>query len=105
MVYIFGRDNMSKDKNVENLQYAVYGGICGVFGLLTLLFLFLSGYNCKSESAMMIGVSIISGLLGFLTFLFGFKAKKHIQGKGIIGLGVLDFILLILLYATSMECL
>jgi len=95
----------NRDKNIENLQYAVYGGICGVFGLLALLLLFFSGFNCKSDALLMIAVSFVCGILGFLAIFFGLKAKKHIQGKSIILLGILIFVLLVLLYFVALDCM
>jgi len=95
---------MVKEKNIENLQFAVYGGICGVLGLVSIILLFLSGFDCKSDIFLMIGTSIICFILGCLAIFFGLKAKKHIQGKSVITLGVIVFILLALVYILDFSC-
>ena len=95
---------MIKEKNIENLQFAVYGGICGVLGLVTILLLFLSGFDCKSDLVFMIGVSIICAILGFFSIFFGLKAKRHIQGKSVITLGIIVFILIVLIYIFDFSC-
>jgi len=52
----------------------------------------------------MVAVSFVCGILGFLAIFFGLKAKKHIQGKSVIFLGVIVFTLLILIYILDFSC-
>ena len=89
---------VEKKKNVEDLQFAVYGGICGILGLLSLIILFLSVLDCKTGISNAIGRSLISLALSILTIHFGYRARLFKEGKITILLGFFLIILLIILY-------
>jgi hypothetical protein len=91
---------MVKDigKDIEKLQFAVYGGICGIIGLLSLIILFFSVLECKPAILNAILRSIISSALGILTIHLGYRSKEFKEGKIVIVLGMLIFIVIILLY-------
>lgn len=84
-------------KSPETLQFAVYGGITGMLGLLSLVLLFFSAFNCKAGLINAIGLSILSIVLSFMTITFGKRAKTY-EGKLVIILGLVILIVVILLY-------
>lgn len=87
-----------KSKNTEDLQFAVYGGICGILGLLSLIILFLAVLECKPAIPNAIGRSIISSALGLLTIHFGFRARLFKEGKTVMMFGGLILVLVGILY-------
>lgn len=87
-----------KKKNIEDLQFAVYGGVCGILGLLSLIILFLAVLECKPAIPNAIGRSIISSALGVLTIHFGYRARLYKEGKSVILLGFAILILVGILY-------
>ena len=95
---------MFKEKNVENLQFAVYGGICGVLGFLTIVLLFFANFDCKSDILFIIGTSIASSFLGVLSIFFGLKARRYIQGKSVIILGLIVVFIVWLFYYFGITC-
>ena len=70
-----------KKKNIEDLQFAVYGGVCGILGLLSLIMLFLAVLECRPAITNAIGRSLISSALGVLTIHFGYRARMFKEGK------------------------
>jgi hypothetical protein len=87
-----------KKKNIEDLQFAVYGGVCGVISLLSLIILFFAVLECKPAVSNAIGRSILSSALGILTIHFGYRARMFKEGKTIILLGIIILILVGILY-------
>jgi len=87
-----------KSKNVEDLQFAVYGGVCGILGLLSLIILFIAVLECKPAIPNAIGRSIISSALAILTIHFGYRAKEFKEGKTVMILGGLILVLVSILY-------
>ena len=85
-------------KNIEDLQFAVYGGVCGILGLLSLIILFVAVLECKPAIPSAIGRSLISLTLGVLTIHFGYRARMFKEGKTIMVLGLTVLILVVLLY-------
>ena len=81
----------------ETLEYAVYGGICGVLGLLSTLILFLAVLECKPAIINAIGRSIVSIGLALMTIHFGRKTKTK-EGKSVILFGIVILIVVILCY-------
>ena len=79
----------------ETLQFAVYGGISGMLGLLSIILLFLTTLKCSSGVNNAVGLSIA---LSILTIHFGLRAKTH-EGKLVIILGIAVLILVGLIYA------
>jgi len=89
---------VEKKKNIEELQFAVYGGVCGIIGLLSLFILFLAVLECRITIPNAIGRSILSSALGVLTVHFGYRARMFKEGKTIILLGFIVLILVVILY-------
>ena len=89
---------VEKKKDVEDLQFAVYGGVCGILGLLSLIILFFAVLECRPAIPNAIGRSLISSALGIITIHFGYRARLFKEGKTIILLGVVILILIALLY-------
>ncbi len=89
---------VEKKKNIEDLQFAVYGGVCGIIGLLSLTILFLAVLECKTAVPNAIGRSILSSTLGVLTMHFGYRARMFKEGKTIILLGFIVLILVGIIY-------
>ncbi len=87
-----------ESKNIEDLQFAVYGGACGILGLLSLIILFFAVLECKPAIPNAIGRSIISSALGVLTIHFGYRARMFKEGKSVMLLGCIVLILIGLLY-------
>jgi len=87
-----------KKKNIEDLQFAVYGGICGILGLLSLIILFVAVLECKPAVPSAIGRSLISSALGVLTIHFGYRTRMFKEGKTVMLLGLAVLILVSLLY-------
>lgn len=87
-----------KTKNTEDLQFAVYGGICWILGLLSLIILFIAVLECKPGIPNAIGRSIISSALGVLTIHFGYRAKDFKEGKTVMMLGGIILVLVCVLY-------
>lgn len=87
-----------KLKNVEDLQFAVYGGICGILGLLSLIILLIAVLECKPAIPNAIGRSIISSALAILTIHFGYRARKFKEGKTVMMLGGIILVLVGILY-------
>ena len=85
-------------ENPETLQFAVYGGICGILGLLSLIILFIAVLECKPAIPNAIGRSIISSALAILTIHFGYRAKEFKEGKTVMMLGGIILILVGILY-------
>ena len=96
---------MNEDKKIsgrETLQFAVYGGISGMIGLVSLLLLFFTAYRCQPEDITNAIInSIISISLGVLTINFGRKASNNKQGISMIILGVIILIFVIIMYITE----
>ena len=88
----------NKLKNVEDLQFAVYGGVCGIIGLLSLIILFFAVLECKPGIPNAIGRSILSSALGVLTIHFGYRARMFKEGKSVMLLGCVVLILVGILY-------
>lgn len=95
------KNKMPKNKKTggdpETLEFAVYGGICGILGLLSIALLFIAVLECKPEILNVIGRSIISISLGLLSIHLGRKSKTK-QGTLVILLGIGVLILVGLLY-------
>ena len=91
-------EKKKKTKNIEDLQFAVYGGVCGILGLLSLIILFFAVLECKPAIPNAIGRSIISSALGVLTIHFGYRARMFKEGKSVMLLGYVVLILIGLLY-------
>lgn len=89
---------IERKKNVEDLQFAVYGGICGILGLLSIIILFFAVLECKPAIPNAIGRSLISTAIGLLTIHFGYRARSFKEGKTVIILGIIILILIALLY-------
>ena len=87
-----------KKKNIEDLQFAVYGGVCGLIGLLSLIILFIAVLECKPAIPNAIGRSIISSVLGVLTIHFGYRARMFKEGKTTILLGCIVLTLVGIVY-------
>jgi len=87
-----------KTKNTEDLQFAVYGGICWILGLLSLIILFIAVLECKPGIPNAIGRSIISSALAVLTIHFGYRAKDFKEGKTVMMLGGIILVLVSVLY-------
>ena len=87
-----------KLKNVEDLQFAVYGGICCILGLLSLIILFIAVLECKPAIPNAIGRSIISSALAILTIHFGYRAREFKEGKTVMMLGSIILVLVGILY-------
>jgi hypothetical protein len=91
-------EKKKKSTNIEDLQFAVYGGVCGIIGLLSLVILFFAVLECKPAIPNAIGRSILSSALGFLTIHFGYRARMFKEGKTVILLGLVILILVGILY-------
>ena len=89
--------NKSKDKHIETLEFAVYGGICGILGLLSIILLFIAVLECRPGIPNAIGRSIISISLAIMTIHFGKKSPTK-QGISIVIFGIILLILVIILY-------
>jgi len=89
---------VEKKKNVEDLQFAVYGGVCGILGLLSLIILFIAVLECKPAIANAISRSILSSALGVLTIHFGYRARMFKEGKTVMLFGGFLLILVGILY-------
>lgn len=87
-----------KIEGVETLQFAVYGGICAILGLLSLILLFIAVLECRPGIPNAIGRSIISIVLGLMAIHFGQRAKNHKQGIIVIFFGIVVLILVVILY-------
>ena len=87
-----------KKKDVEDLQFAVYGGICGILGLLSIILLFIAVLECKPGIPNAIGRSLISLALAILTIHFGYRARLFKEGKTVMLMGFVVIILIALLY-------
>jgi hypothetical protein len=87
-----------KIKDNEDLQFAVYGGICGIIGLLSLIILFIAVYDCKPAILNAVGRSILSSALAVLTIHFGYRARMFKEGKTTILLGIILLILVGIVY-------
>ena len=87
-----------KKKNIEDLRFTVYGGVCGIIALLSLIILFIAVLECKPAVPYAIGRSILSLALGFLTIHFGYRARMFKEGKTIILLGIIVLILVGIIY-------
>ena len=87
-----------KWKNIEDLQFAVYGGICGILGLVSLILLFIAVLECKPGIPNAIGRSLISLTLAILTIHFGYRARLFKEGKTVMLLGLSVLILIAILY-------
>lgn len=87
-----------KTKNTEDLQFAVYGGICWILGLLSLIILFIAVLECKPAIPNAIGRSIISSALAVLTIHFGYRAKEFKEVKTVMMLGGIILVLVGVLY-------
>ena len=90
--------NKENAKNKEDLQFAVYGGICGILGLISLIILFIAVLECKPAILNAIGRSIISSALAILTIHFGYRAKDFKEGKSVIIFGGIILVLVVVLY-------
>jgi len=88
-------------KNIEDLQFVVYGGICGMLGLLSLIILFFAVLECKPAIPNAVGRSLISSALGVLTIHFGYRTREFKQGKTVILLGCAVLILVGILYVVG----
>jgi len=88
----------NKVRDLEDLQFAVYGGVCGIIGLISILILFFAVLECKPAIPDAIGRSIISSALGILTIHFGNRAREFKEGKYVMILGGIILILVGLLY-------
>ena len=86
------------EEGSESLQFVVYGGICGVLGLLSIALLIIAVLECRPGIPNAIGRSIISIALAILTIHFGKRAKNTKQGVLVILLGIALLILVGLLY-------
>ena len=86
-----------KNKYNETLEFAVYGGICGILGLLSIFFLFIAVLECKPAILNAIGRSIISTALAVMTIHFGRRSKTK-QGFSLVLFGIILLILVVLLY-------
>ena len=85
-------------KNIENLQFAIYGGICGILGLFSIIILFFAVLDCKSAIYNAIGRSLISLALGILTIHFGYRAREFKEGKTVMIFGAIILVLVGILY-------
>ena len=88
----------NKVRDLEDLQFAVYGGVCGIIGLISVLILFFAVLECKPAILDAVGRSIISLTMGILTIHFGYRAKEFKEGKTVMILGGVVLILVGLLY-------
>lgn len=88
----------NKIRDLEDLQFAVYGGVCGIIGLISILILFFAVLECKPAILDAIGRSIISSTIGILTIHFGYRAREFKEGKTVMVLGGVVLILVCLLY-------
>jgi hypothetical protein len=86
-----------KDSNVESIRFAVYGGICGLLGFLTTIFLFFSILDCTENIINAIGLSIVSISLAVLTVHFSRRSDTR-QGKIVLALGIALVIIILLIY-------
>jgi hypothetical protein len=87
-----------KKKNIEDLQFAIYGGVCGIIGLLSLIILSIAVLECKPAIPNAIVISILSSALGILTIHFGYRARMLKEGKIVMLLGFAALILIAILY-------
>jgi len=89
--------NKKNNSSIETLEFAVYGGICGLLGLLSVVILFIAVLECRPAILNAIGRSIISISLSFLTIHFGRRSKTK-EGKLVIILGIIVFVLVVVSY-------
>jgi len=89
---------VEKKKDIEDLQFAVYGGVCGIIGFLSLIILFFAVLECKPAIANAIGRSILSSALGVLTIHFGYRAREFKEGKTVMMFGGFLLVLVGILY-------
>lgn len=89
--------NKKNNSSIETLEFAVYGGICGLLGLLSVVILFIAVLECRPAVLNAIGRSIISISLSFLTIHFGRRSKTK-EGKLVIILGIIVFVLVVVSY-------
>jgi len=87
-----------KKKNTEDLQFAVYGGVCGIIGLLSLIILLFAVLECKPAVINAIFRSILSSSLGILSIHFGYRARMFKEGKTVMLLGASVIILVSIIY-------
>ena len=87
-----------KKKNIEDLQFVVYGGVCGLIGLLSLIILLIAVLECKPAVPNAIGRSILSSALGILTIHFGYRARMFKEGKTMILFGCIILTLVGIVY-------
>lgn len=91
-------ESMNKrESKGELLEYAVYGGICGLLGILSIIVLFFAVLECTPAVINAIIRSIISTSLALLTIHFGWKSQTK-EGKSVITLGIIIIILVIITY-------
>jgi hypothetical protein len=90
-------EKKNKIEGVETLQFAVYGGICGILGFLSIILLFIAVLECRPGIPNAIGRSIISTALAIMTMHFGRRSKTK-QGISVIIFGIILLILVVLLY-------
>ena len=89
--------NKKKSDITETLEFAVYGGICGILGLLSIILLFTAVLECRPGIPNAIGRSIITTALAIMTIHFG-KRSPTKQGASVIILGIVILILVHLFY-------
>jgi hypothetical protein len=76
------------------LEYAVYGGICGLLGILSIIVLFFAVLECTPAVINAIIRRIISTSLALLTIHFGWKSQTK-EGKSVITLGIIIILVII----------
>jgi len=81
----------------EKLQYAVYGGLCGILGILSVILLLISVLECRPAILNAIGRSIVSASLAIMAIHLGKKSDSK-EGKSVIFLGLVILILVIISY-------
>ena len=90
-------ETQKKNKYNETLEFAVYGGICGILGLLSIILLFIAVLECRPAIPNAIGRSIISTALAIMTIHFGRRSKTK-QGISLVLFGIILLVLVVLLY-------
>jgi len=84
----------------EPLEYAVYGGICGMLGVMVFIFLFIAVVleSCRPPIYLSVGRSLICIILSIMTLYFGYQARATKQGITVILLGIAVLLLVGILY-------
>jgi len=81
----------------EQLEYAVYGGICGMIGLVSIIVLLIAVFECKPALVNAILISFVNVSFAVLTIHFGMKSNIK-EGRSVIIFGAVILLLVVLTY-------